>query len=162
MEWTETAPQPTPVLHILDGSTSFYAVNTEELSLMQAMLDYDAQSENTSPRTAQVRVLTLGEAGQAESCSLPIPEEPDWNQGWPTSEMIPRFHVVDNSTSYNALNPQGLTLEQGAAHYGNAYLAGTEIFVCENREPHEITIREVSASLGNGPASPFTVPVAEE
>jgi len=161
MAWTETTPTPTPILHIVDGVTNFYKENTEGLTLAQAMLDYAAQSENQDWRMVQIRQLTLGEAGPPEGCALPIPEEPIWNSGGPSSEMIPRFHVVDDSLSFNAVNSTGMSLEDGAAHYGAAFVAGTEFYVCENREPHEITIREIS-SAGNGPWSTFTVPVEPE
>jgi len=162
MEWTQTAPQPTPVIEIQDGGFSYYATNTGSATLTQAIIDYAGQSTNESPRTVQVRDLTLGAAGTTEACSVPIPEEPEWNQGWPGTELIAKFHVVDNGNNFNAMNPTAMSLEDGAAHYAAALWPDSEIFVCENREPHEITIREVSSGAGNGEWSAFTVPEAEE
>ena len=162
MAWEQTPPQITPVLKIVDGMQTYYRENTEPLTLLQALQDYDAQSEDTNVRTVQVSELVLGQGGQPESTTLPIPDEPEWNQGWPTSELIPRFHVVDNGASFNAINAGDMSLQEGAEHYGNAFVVGTEVHVCENREPHDVTIRLVSSGGGNGPESTFTVPVLEE
>lgn len=167
IEWLEEDWLDQPIVQVDDGGTIFSGYNEEGKTLQQVAADYGDQSANQDTRTVQVRqVDASGGFGAWQSFTVPyVPPPPlehlDWRQSWPTAEETPWVDVVDNGTHYSAPNPEGWDLERAATDYGVAPVPGYEppTPVCENREPHEITIREVSAAAGNGPFSTFTVPV---
>jgi hypothetical protein len=160
MEWDEENWFEDPIVIVQDGSAVFSAYNTEALTLAQVAEDYGDESANQESREITVRQIDESGVGTWQTFTVPVVPPPplenlSWNQGWPPATEIPYADVLDDNTHFNAPNPEGWTLARCAADYGNSY-------ACENKTPHEVQIREVSAAQGNGAWQTETVPVVEE
>lgn len=159
MQWNENALS-WPFAEVIDGQQHFVGTAPEERTLQQIAEDYATWANNAEPRDITVRIATdVSGVGAWSNFTLPIVPPPPlenlaWNQGWPQYNGIPCVDVVDDSTHFWAVNPDGWSLARAAADYGASY-------ACGNTVPHEVQVREISSG-GNGEFSPFTVPVVPE
>jgi hypothetical protein len=159
MEWNEGSFFTGQVIEVQDGEDRSFAANPEETGLLAVAVDYGAQSANQQTRTIMLR--TISESGIGEwagpftipESTVPL-EELSWNGGWPQPTYIAKVDVVDDGQHFNAENPEAWSLERCARDYGDSA-------ACENREPHEITIRDVTLE-GSGSFVTFTVPMEPE
>lgn len=162
IEWLEENWLDESIVQIQDGETIYSGYDNASMSPQQLAYDYADFSEDETSRTVMVRrVDSMNGFGQWVG-PYTIPQPPPlttlpWNGGNPTVGEIPMAHVVDDGASFNAINPQDWTPAQIAADYGSGFVEGTEVQVCENRTPHQITARVVYPS-GPGAWETFTVP----
>lgn len=162
IEWLAEDWLNEPIVQVDDNGTIWSAYN-EGLTLQQVANDYGDQSENETTRTVMVRQAdeTGGFTAWAGPFTIPYVAPPPlttlaWNGGNPTAGPIPRAHVVDDGGSVNALSPDEWSLQQIADDYANGYVEGTEVYICENRSPHSITVRLVSEN-GNTAFESFAI-----